>query len=39
MIVAVTNYDQALAFLNVTDDVPDDAVPAVYTAKVGRGPW
>lgn len=34
MIPAVTTYEQALAFLNATDDISDDAVPAVYAAKV-----
>ena len=32
----VKTYEQALSFLNVSEDFADDAVVAMYTTKVNR---
>lgn len=33
-VVAVTNYEQALSFLNAEPDTPDEWIPSLVTAKV-----
>jgi hypothetical protein len=33
-VVAVTNYEQALTFLNAEHDTPDEWIPSLVTAKV-----